>query len=426
MPSRMQPPRRADPAPRHRPRAGGNGGVRGNAGGGGVRAQRCRVALLIETSNRYGRDLLYGVRDWMQAKDRWVIRFTEQARLAPLPGWLAQWEGDGIIARVDSPEIAAALRRTGLPVVDVSAERFASEFPRVSVNNAAVSRLAAEHLLAKGFRHFAFCGDPQFLWARQRGEEFRRVLRSAGHDCAFSEEKRTGARPPGSDAAIRLMADWLETLPRPLGVFACYDGKAQQVLEACQLRDWAVPDDIAVLGVDNDEVLCDLCTPPLSSVQPNARRTGFEAAAMLARMMHGERLTSQTRFVDPVRVVERQSTDSVCIDDARVAQALRFIREHVGERIDVSDVLRAVPMSRTLLELKFKAALGHSPHREIVRQRIARARHLLLESEVSIAVVAELAGFDNASYLSVAFRRETGESPYAFRAKHRTSPARAG
>lgn len=390
---------------------------RRTAAGGGA---AFKVALLIETSNRYGRDLLYGVRDWTREGERWAIRFTEQARLAPLPSWLPEWAGDGIIARVDSPRIAAALRRTGLPVVDVSAERFASEFPRVSVDNAAVARLAADHLLGQGFRHFAFVGDPHFLWAAQRGRAFRRLVAAAGWRCASFEATGPAAKHPGSDADIRALADWLERQPRPLGVFACYDGRAQQVLEACQLRGWAVPDEMAVLGVDNDELLCELCTPPLSSVLPNARRTGYEAAAMLARMMRGERLTRQTRYVQPVRVVERQSTDTVSVDDPRVAQALRFIRGHVGEQIDVSDVLRAVPMSRTLLERKFKAALGHSPHREIVRQRISRAKHLLVESEVSIAVVAELAGFDNASYLSVAFRRETGESPYAYRARHRT------
>jgi LacI family transcriptional regulator len=204
-------------------------------------------------------------------------------------------------------------------------------------------------------------------------------------------------------------------------VFACYDGRAQQVLEACQLREWRVPDEIAVLGVDNDEVLCELCSPPLSSVQPNARRTGYEAAEMLARMMRGAKVAGgETRFVEPVRVVERQSTDVVSVADARVADAVRFIREHVGENIDVSDVLRAVPMSRTLLERKFASTLGHSPHREIVEQKIARAKHLLVESEVSIAVVAELAGFADASYLSVVFRREVGESPYAFRVRSRT------
>lgn len=142
---------------------------------------------------------------------------------------------------------------------------------------------------------------------------------------------------------------------------------------------------------------------------------------MLAGMMGGERRASKTRYVEPVRVVERQSTDAVSVDDAKVAAAMRFISQHACEKIDVSDVLKAVPMSRTLLERKFKAVLGFSPHRQIVHKKIDRAKHLLIESEVSIGVVAELAGFDNASYLSVAFRRETGESPYAFRAKHRTT-----
>ncbi len=378
-----------------------------------------KVALLIETSNRYGRDLLYGVRDWIRAGDRWAIRFSEQSRRAPLPGWLPDWKGDGIIARVDSQEIAEALRHTALPVVDVSAERFASEFPRVSVDNSAVARLAAEHLLGKGFKRFAYFGDPQFLWAGERGEEFARVLAAHGHGCDAFSPPRAAAKRPGSDAEIRAMANWLARRPKPLGVFACYDGRAQQVLEACQLVGCAVPEDVAVLGVDNDDLLCELCTPPLTSVQPNARRTGYEAAAMLARMMRGERLTTQTRYVEPVRVVERQSTDMVSVSDARVAVALRYIREHAGDGIDVSDVLRAVPMSRTLLERKFKSLLGHSPHQMIVQQKMERAKQLLVESEVSIKVVAELAGFDNASYLSVAFRRETGESPYAYRQKHR-------
>lgn len=389
-------------------------------------ARTCKVALLIETSNRYGRDLLYGVRDWTRTGARWAVRFTEQARLGPLPGWLRDWQGDGIIARVDSPRIAAALKRTRLPVVDVSAERFASEFPRVSVDNGAVAALAAEHFLGKGFRHFAFAGDPQFLWARQRGAAFARLVQRAGGTCAAVGAVTRRVRRPGSDAEIRELAEALAKLPRPLAVFACYDGRAQQVLEACQLRGWSVPDEIAVLGVDDDEVLCELCTPPLSSVQPNARRTGYEAAAMLARMMAGDRPAKRTTFVAPVRVVERQSTDSVAVADRRVAQAVRYIREHAGANIGVADLLRAVPMSRTLLERKFKAALGHSPHRQIVRQKIARAQHLLAESEVAIAVVAELAGFESASYLSVAFRRETGESPYAYRARHRTAGAERG
>jgi LacI family transcriptional regulator len=384
-----------------------------------------RVALLIETSNRYGRDLLYGIRDWMrEAGGPWAVRFTEQARRAPLPSWLHDWQGDGLIARVYSPPIAAALKRTRLPVVDVSAERDASEFPRVSIDNVAVARLAAEHLAGKGFVHFAYCGDARFLWSRQRGAEFKRWLAAAGHRRVQVMPPARGARKPGSDTESREIAAWVAELPKPVGVFACYDGRAQQLLEACQLLGVHVPDEVAVLGVDNDEVLCELCDPPLSSVQPNARRTGYEAAAMLSRMMRGGRgVDAATKIVAPVRVVERQSTDVVSVADPQVAAALRFIRQHACEGVDVSDVLRAVPMSRTLLERKFKLLLGHSPHRQIVQMKIERAKHLLTESEVSIAVVAELAGFDTASYLSVAFRRETGESPYAFRAQHRSSRA---
>lgn len=385
-----------------------------------------KVALLIETSNRYGRDLLYGVRDWMGAEGRWVVRFTEQARGAAVPSWLKDWEGDGIIARVDSLETAAALKRTGLPVVDVSAERDASEFPRVSIDNVAVARLAVAHFAGKGFGNFAYCGDERFLWSRQRGAEFERGLKAAGHGCANFVAGPKARRAPGSDAESRAIADWLASLPKPVGVFACYDGRAQQVLEACQLLGLHVPDDVAVLGVDNDEVLCELCSPPLTSVQPNARRTGYEAAEMLAQMMAARRsVRAETRFVEPVRVVERQSTDVVSVADSKVAAALKFIREHACEGIDVSDVLKAVPMSRTLLERKFQSLLGHSPHRQIVQAKIERAKHLLVESEVSIAVVADLAGFESASYLSARFRHETGESPYAYRARHRSRPALA-
>ena len=319
-----------------------------------------KVALLIETSNRYGRDLLYGVRDWMRESEGWAVRFTEQARRAPLPSWLRDWRGDGIIARVDSPQIAAALRRTRLPVVDVSAERFSSEFSRVSIDNGAVARLAAEHLEAKGFSDFAYCGDRRFLWSRQRGAEFKRCLAATGRRCVDFGEKAKGSRP-GSDAEIRAIARWLKGLPKPVGVFACYDGRALQVLEACQLLGLHVPEQVAVLGVDNDELVCELANPPLSSVQPNARRSGYEAAALLARLMRGEKKgVEPTHQVQPVRVVERQSTDVVAVEDAKVAAALKFIRLHACEGVDVGDVLRAVPMSRTLLERKFKALLGHS------------------------------------------------------------------
>jgi LacI family transcriptional regulator len=381
-----------------------------------------KVALLIETSNRYGRDLLYGVRDWIQKRgEKWSIRFTEQARRAPLPGWLADWQGDGVIARVDSPPIANGLKKTKLPVVDVSADRPKSPFPRVSIDNEAVARLAVGHLKDKGLRNFAFIGDRRFTWAQQREEEFRRIVGKIGKPFRIYKGPAADKANTGSDSELRDIVRWLEKLPRPVGVFACNDNRALQVLEACQLSNLAVPDEVAVIGVDDDEVLCHLSNPPLTSVLPNARLTGYEAAAMISRMMHGERLASQTLTIEPIRVVERQSTDSTVVNDPKIAAALRFINEHACEGIDVSDVLRAVPVSRTLFDSRFKSLLDHSPHQHIINKRIERAKHLLFDSDLTITVIAELAGFLNASYLSTVFRRETGLTPYTYRTKLRTN-----
>lgn len=378
-----------------------------------------KVALLIETSNRYGRDLLYGVRDWIRSGEKWAVRLTEQSRRAPLPAWLKDWQGDGIIARVDSPQIATALRRTRLPVIDVSAERFASEFPRVSIDNQAVARQAAEHLLEKGLRNFAYIDDRRFVWSRQRGEEFRRLIAKAGYSCRIYNGAAARRTEGASDSELRGIVRWLERLPKPAGVFACYDQRALQVIEACQISGIAVPDDVAVIGVDDDEVLCQLCDPPLTSVQPNARLTGYEAAAMLSRRMRGELLASQTRYVEPVRVVARQSTDCVAVDDPKIAAALRYIHDHACEGIDVSDVLRAVPVSRTLFDRRFKVLLGHSPHDHIVNRKVERARQLLTDSDLAVTVIAELAGFVSASYMSTVFRRVTGTTPFAYRSRVR-------
>lgn len=379
---------------------------------------RLRVALLVETSNRYGRDLLHGVHDWVSAEANWSIRFTEQARRAPLPAWIRTWHGDGIIARVDSAEIATALRRAGLPVVDVSAERAKSVFPRVSIDNGAVAQLAAEHLLGKNLRHFAYCGDGQYLWSRQRGTAFGRVLRGHGFRCAeFSAGRTAGA---GWEKETQAMATWLAGLPKPVGVFACFDGRAQQVLEACHVAKLSVPEQVAVLGVDDDELVCELCDPPLSSVLPNARRTGYEAAVVLARLMSGRAAgVAGLKEVEPIRVVPRRSTDALAVADRHVAEAMRYIREHAHDGIGVKEILRAVPVSRTLLERKFGRLLGESPHRLIKRQKIDRVRQLLAETDMAIARIADMAGFESPSYLSAFFRRETGESPREFRNKHR-------
>jgi LacI family transcriptional regulator len=386
----------------------------------GSMVQRRKVALLIETSNSYGRELLHGVRDWGRKQHAWSMRLSEHGRGAGLPPWLREWQGDGIIARVDSAAIAAALRRSGVPVVDVSAALATPVFPRVVTDSAAATGLAAEHLRDRGLRNFAYCGDARFRWSVQRGLFFTEQVKAMGATVAhFPQPESAKAAPVGAVAEQAALVAWLRALPTPVGVLACYDVRGQQLLEACHEAGLAVPDEVAVIGVHNDELLCDLCDPPLSSVMPDARRAGYEAAALLEQMMDGADVPVTTRQIEPIGVVARQSTDVVAVADTRVSAAVRFIRERSTSGIDVGDVLRAVPISRTLLERKFKQLIGHSPHEHIQRVRVERVKTLLVTTDLSISVIAERVGVEHPEYLSVAFRRAVGMSPREYRRRHR-------
>lgn len=382
---------------------------------------RRKVALLIETSNSYGRELLQGIRAWTREHESWAMRFVEQGRGAAVPDWLRAWPGHGVIARIENPEIAQALRATRLPVIDVSAALPRPMFPQVVTDSAAATKLAFDHLHGRGLRHFGYYGDPRFRWAAQRGEFFARWAREAGAECREFTDFRS--RP---DAELAALARWLTRLPRPTGVLACYDLRGQQVLEACRETDLRVPDDIAVIGIHNDELLCELCDPPLSSVAPDARRAGYEAAELLARWMAGGKVPREVHHVEPLRVVTRQSTDVVAVEDAQVATAIRFIREHALENIGVVDVLRAAPMARTALERRFRQLLGRTPREEIESARLEQVKTLLGTTDLPIARIAERTGFPHPEYLTVVFRRATGLTPRQFRERHRlagTAPA---
>lgn len=369
---------------------------------------RARVALLIETSNAYGRTLLQGVVAYIREHAPWSFYLAEQGRGDDPPTWLARWKGDGIIARIESPRIAKAVLAKNLPVVDLSAGRFAPTVPWVETDDASIAALAADHLRERGFKQFGYCGDPRFEWSRRRRDAFQQLIAQAGFPC-FDYSVSPSAEEMGR------LTTWLKKLPKPIGIFACYDVRGQQVLDACRDLGLAVPEQVAVLGVDNDELLCELAFPPLSSITPNARRAGYEAAALLDRMMRGERLPPDETRIPPLGISRRQSTDVLAVDDPHIAQALRFIREHACDPIDVSDVLRAVPLSRRILEQRFVQLINHTPHAEILAVRLNRAKQLIAETKLSLGEIAIRAGFEHPEYLSVVFKREEGVSPREFR-----------
>lgn len=370
--------------------------------------RRKRVTFLVESSNAYGRGLLRGLSTYLRAHGSWSVQIPEMGRGGPVPEWLADWEGHGIIARIENEAIAEAVSAKGLPTVDVSAARLLPDLPWIEVDESEVARAAADHLCGRGFEHLAFCGDQRFRWSALRGRAFEEQASGRARSLALYHA------PPTKDR-LEALADWLVSLPRPLGVFACFDHVGRQLLDACRIAGLLVPEQIAVLGADDDELLCDLSDPPLSSIALNAHGAGFAAAELLARLMHGEHAEPEGRFIPPLGVVQRRSTDILAIEDPALARALHFIHHHACDGIRVADVLRAAAVSRRVLESRFKARLGRSPNQEILRARIERIRTMLLETDLTIAEIAHRTGFEHIEYMTVSFKRAMGCTPTAFR-----------
>ncbi len=389
---------------------------------GSSREKKRNVALVIETSNDYARGILLGIHDYIRTHPSWTVYLTEHGRHEPDESFAGNWEGDGVIARIEHTRTAETIRTLKLPTVDVSAARLLPELPWVETDDKAITEAAVNHLKDCGLKHFAFFGDPYYNWSRWREYHFRESMK------AQQLPERVYSLPQRTDPQVRWyferqrIREWLESLPKPVGIFACYDACAQQLLEICRYYDILVPEDVAVIGMDNDELLCELATPPLSSVIPNTAGTGYLAAALLDRMMNGEHVPAEKHSVAPLGIRQRVSTDLLAVEDPLISRAVRFIRENAVRRaITVDDVLSVIPLSRRALESRFRRELNRSPHQEIVRVRTNRVRELLLETDFTLADIAESLGIEHPEYVSVFFKHETGMTPIQYRNQVRSS-----
>jgi LacI family transcriptional regulator len=378
-------------------------------------SNRRRVALIVEMSGVYGRRILEGIAKYQRTHQLWSV-FLEQRELrAPPPPWLLHRPWDGIICRSTTPALARAFLRRGIPAVDMNDLHGNLGLPRVGSDMAAIGRMGGEHLLDRGFRAFAFCGFSREAWSAGRCRGFRETLHEAGFDCAVYESAWHGPHVPVWDKDQQRLAVWLRGLPKPLGLMTCNDLRGQQVLNACHSLDLNVPEEMAVVGVDNEQVLCELCDPPLSSVAPNPERIGYEAAALLDRLMGGGIAPADEMLIPPLAVVARHSSDVTRIDDPDVAAALSFIRKNACSGMSVEQVVAHVAVSRSILERRFRKHVGHSPQAEIRRVQLNRVKQLLVESDLSLESIARLAGYIHPEYMSVVFKRVTGTTPGQYR-----------
>jgi LacI family transcriptional regulator len=373
------------------------------------------VAVLIDTESSWGGRVIRGIAHFAEKHTHWHLlidpRDHEQRSAVP-----DGWRGDGIIARITNRNQWLQIRDKNLPVVNVDDVYSGLRgVGTVITDESERARLALEHLVARGFRKFAYFAPPSTQYSKNRGIAFIRAVNELGYECYEYLPGYRAGRKIGWEEQQRRVNRWLASLPRPIAILAVDAHHARQLAEICHFAGVRIPDDAAILAGDTDELLCEVSTPPLSSISVACERLGHEAAAMLVRMMAGEDPPKEPVLIAPHGVVSRQSTDVLAIDDPAVVRALRYIRSHAHHGIVVEDILREVPISRRSLEIQFRSYLGRSPAEEIRRVRLERGRQLLGKRELSITEIALACGFSNATRFGVAFRKSFGTTPRAFR-----------
>lgn len=329
---------------------------------------------------------------------------------------LRGWKGDAVIAALNTPRELKYAESFKIPIVNISSAILESPVPRVNIDNRLIGEIAADHLLQRSFSNFAFYGLNRVAYSHLRQEGFETRLANAGFKCqSFFSEPTFGLSALHWQEQHRSLGEWLVSLPSPIALFAVTDYRARQVLEICQENDISVPQDIAVLGVDNEEVICQHVKPQLSSIARNDRLEGYHAAAMLHQLLKGESHEDYIS-VPPVGIVERESTEVVAVSDSRIREAINYIFRHINEPFGVGEVASHVCVSRRWLEYTFRETVGESPYRYIRRQRLEYARRLLVEDpSAKIYQIAERTGFNSAKRFMTAFRKSYGLSPREYR-----------
>jgi LacI family transcriptional regulator len=382
-----------------------------------------RIALLMSRDAGFYRQVLIGIQAYAMETRAWSIRsaLPERSSLRPL----RDWNPHGIIADMVDETFARSLLKMGKPVVDITCALSELKVPIVDVDHHAVGSLAAEYFLGLGYRSFGFFGSDCVWYARLREAGFQERLQKAGvtlSSCHLDYLPRLSPRVSWT-RVNRQTRQWLKRLARPVAVLASNDVPAHDLADACQQLGLHVPDDVAILGVGNDELECQLAFPPLSSIAIPGDRIGYEAARVLNRQILGEPRPAKPLLLPPVRVVIRQSTSALAVDDPAVAAAVRYIRNHLGEPIRVATLVNTLGVHRRELERKFRAVLGRSVLEEIHRARIEHAKQLLVGSDMSMSHIARRCGFSTAQRLAIVFRQTAGLVPSSYRRQFRVREA---
>ncbi len=380
------------------------------------------VALVLSLNKRFDRKVIAGVTRFVHESGDWSV-FLEDDPGAKIPNF-KRGHFDGVIADLDDHRIPYQIRHLAVPVVGIGGVKAESplklKLSTIGTDNRKIAVMAAEYLLNLRFKSFGYCGvsertiDP---WNTQRKESFADSLTRVGHSCSVFKARYNSSQ--SWEQLQEALYNWICQLPKPVGILAANDIRARHILEACRCYGVKIPDEVAVLGVDNDELICELATPSLSSIIQGTDEIGYKAAELLDALMDGRQRNLTNFLVEPVKIVERESTDLVATDDRVTSMALRYIRNNAIGGLSVTGVARGIGVSRSTLDIHFKKVIGRTVHDEILRVQLNAACHLLSVTDLSLEVVARRVGFCNAQYLSNIFREKFDQTAGEYRQRAR-------
>lgn len=377
------------------------------------------IALLMRPDSGYYRGVLRGIKRYAEQAGGWV--FGMAARTDDLPRMIRTFRPAGVLAFSYSTEGPHRLRKLGVPVVLFSNNDTSLDLPMAGIDDLAVGRMGAEYFLERGYRNLAFVGCPSFAYSNQREQGFEQTLKDVPgvtYRC-FHDPQAPDAASIWAWTSEPRVQRWLTSLPLPAAILAANDAIALRLAELCRQLDLRVPEEIAILGVDDDDLFCTLAQPPLSSIRTPLERVGYESARLLDRLMHGGEPPKKPILLPPVGVVTRRSSDLLAINDPDLAMAIRYIHDNAHRPFNIKQALDQLPMSRRLLERKCKAVLGRTPLEELMRVRLQRVRNLLISTDLPMPAIAQRCGFSSAKQLSMTFRQQLKTTPTAYRQQHR-------
>ena len=383
-----------------------------------------KIILLIDISEEYGQNLMKGVVKYSKENGPWIfcrmpLFYRETLGMQGIVDFAKEWEADGIIAQLyNDLDIKKVLDAGIFLIVEDFKERFV-DIPNITGGYFEAGKLGAEYFIQKGFKNFAFYGFKNIVWSRERSEGFENHLATQGFPVYYFDHDQTPSRELWHYKPSAL-SNWLQGLPKPIAIMACDDERGQHITEACKHAKIQIPEEIAVLGVDNDIMTCNLSDPPLSSIDLDTEKGGYEAARLMDKMISKQIAQHYDIIVMPTQVITRQSTDIASANDKYIAKALKFIHQNIDNRINVIDVIKQVPLSRRALEKRFQETTGTGVYNYIYNLQIQKFAQRLLETDKTIFEIAIESGFDNSKNISRQFKQVKGCTPIEYRKKHLT------